>query len=72
MGYTHYVSSKYDTEVLHVVSLERIKSMPERINLKQDVLEGIRKQGIREMHKGAMPNNELKKAIDATEFINYK
>lgn len=46
--------------------------MPERINLKQDVLEGIRKQGIREMHKGAMPNNELKKAIDATEFINYK
>ena len=67
-----YDSSKYDTEVLHVISLERIKSMPERINLKQDVLEGIRQQGTREIHKGAMTNSELQKAINATEFINYK
>jgi hypothetical protein len=67
-----YDSSKYDTEVLHVISLERIKSMPERINLKQDVLEGIRQQGTREIHKGAMTNSELQEAISATEFINYK
>ena len=54
------------------VTFERIKSMPERINLKQDVLDGVRQQGTREMHKGAMTNDDLKNAIDTTKFINYK
>ena len=67
-----YDSAEYGTEVLHVVSLERIKSMPERIHLKQDVLDGVRQQGAREMQNGAMTNDELTKAIDTTKFINYK
>jgi hypothetical protein len=67
-----YDSTEYGTEVLHVVSFERIKSMPERIKLKQDVLDGVRQQGTREMHKGAMTNDDLKNAIDTTKFINYK